>query len=260
MARQLILIPPSEGKATGGTGAPWEPGSMAVDLDDRRVEVIAALRRAMRGRVAERERLLGVGGSTLAAATRADREVRASPTLPAIERYTGVLYGELDAGGLPAAARRRLDAGVLVVSGLWGLVAPQDPLPEYRLKMGARLDPFGRLATWWRPVLGDAVAARAEGAVVWDLLPAEHAAAVRLPPDQVRVTVRFLEPGRGGKLVAVSHWNKLLKGALVDRLVRRPVADPSELEDWVHPRGFRLDPRRTRRSDGTTHLEFVARP
>ena len=32
----LILLPPSEGKAPGGSGAPWSPGSMSVDLDDRR--------------------------------------------------------------------------------------------------------------------------------------------------------------------------------------------------------------------------------
>ena len=29
----LILLPPSEGKASGGSGPPWAPGCMALDLD-----------------------------------------------------------------------------------------------------------------------------------------------------------------------------------------------------------------------------------
>lgn len=47
----LILLPPSEGKASGGTGAPWAPGTMEIDLDDRRSDVTAALTRAMRGSI-----------------------------------------------------------------------------------------------------------------------------------------------------------------------------------------------------------------
>ena len=40
MADPLILLPPSEGKAAGGTGAPWAPGTMAVDLDALREKVL----------------------------------------------------------------------------------------------------------------------------------------------------------------------------------------------------------------------------
>ena len=46
------------------------------------------------------------------------------PTMPAIERYAGVLYRELDWPSLPADARRRGRRVLLTVSGLWGAVAP----------------------------------------------------------------------------------------------------------------------------------------
>src|SRR3546814_9281919 len=73
--------------------------------------------------------------------------------MPAIERYTGVLYGELDWASLPRAARGRGADQVRIVSGLWGLVAPLDPIPHYKLKMSASLPDIGRLSTWWRPRL-----------------------------------------------------------------------------------------------------------
>lgn len=217
-ARSLILLPPSEGKAPGGDGPPWAPGTMAhAELDGARRRVLAAL------------------GRSHPAAT--------GPTCPAIERYTGVLYRELDAASLRGTARTRLRRDVRIVSGLWGLVAPADPIPDYRLKMSARLEPLGRLSSWWRPQLTAALAPMVRGAVVWDLLPNEHAAAVDwsvLAPRR-RVTVRFVDADDR----TVSHWNKLLKGSIVRWLAETGSRDPLALADLDHPQGYRLDPAAT---------------
>ena len=255
----MILLPPSEGKAPGGTGPAWSAGTMAVDLDDRRRAVMAALVRAMRGSEARRRALLGVKGVALAAATSANRAVAEAPTMPAIERYTGVLYDALDHRTLPAAARRRLDSSVLVVSGLWGLVAPADPIPDYKLKMGASLAGTGRLSTWWREPVTAGLAERAAGRRVWDLLPQEHTAAVGDLGRVERVSVSFLEPDRSGNLVAVAHWNKLLKGALVRHLLQHPTSGPDDLADWDHPEGFRMDPALSSTVDGRTRICLVRR-
>ena len=116
---------------------------------------------------------------------------------------------------------------------------PNDRIPTYRLKMSANLAPLGRMATWWRPRLTAALAPHLAGRLVWDLLPGEHAAA--WCPEQVavrrRVTVRFVD--RNGR--TVSHWNKLLKGALVRHLLTERPAGPEELAGWEHPSGYRVD-------------------
>jgi len=36
----------------------------------------------------------------------------------------------------------------------------------------------------------------------------------------------------------VSHWNKLLKGALVRHLLAHPLDDPDGLADFEHPEGY----------------------
>jgi len=258
MARPLplILLPPSEGKAPGGDGPAWSRGSMAVDLDRSRTKVMTALVAAMRGSEAERSRVLGVKGAALAAATAADRSVRLSPTMPAIERYTGVLYDALDHRSLPPAARRRLGSSVLIVSGLWGLVAPRDPIPDYKLKMGAQLPGLGRLSAWWREALTAALIERAQGRLVWDLLPNEHAAAWTPPGTLPRVTVRFLESTKDGSRT-VSHANKALKGELVRHLVTTPSTTPDDLRSWRPASGFRLDPSLTEEHDGLVILSLV---
>lgn len=253
----LILLPPSEGKAAGGDGPPWSPGAMAIDLDTRRARVIAALATAMRRSEADRTRLLGVKGRALADATAANRSVATSPTMPAIERYTGVLYDALDYRSLSAAHRRRLDASVVIVSGLWGLVTPPDPIPDYKLRMGATLGRLRTLSTWWRDELSARLAENASGRPVWNLLPNEHSAAWRAPEGLRQWTVSFLEPGRDGALTVVSHRNKLLKGAIVRFLLANPAAGPDELAEWQHPMGFRYDPSRDEERADLTILSLV---
>lgn len=243
----------------GGSGRPWRPGTMTLDLDAEREVVLKALVTAMRANEPTRAGLLGVKGTALAAATAADRGVREAPTMPAIERYTGVLYRALGVDSLRPAERRRLDEGVLIVSGLWGVVAPPDPIPDYRLRMGVSLRGLGRLSTWWRGPLSAAVAERVDGRPVWNLLPNEHAAAWAAPAGVVQRSVRFLERGKDGALVAVSHRNKQLKGALVRYLLSHPGASPDDLARWEDPSGFRYEPALDERREGLSILSLVQR-
>lgn len=264
----LILLPPSEGKAPGGDGAPWSPGSMRVaTLDPQRERVMAALRSSMRQDATKRSAMLGVKGDALAAATAANRAVATSPTRPAIERYTGVLYGELDAASMGSVARRRLESCTLILSGLFGVVAPQDPIPDYKLKMSATAGALGRLSTWWREPLSAAVAEviesrrarrRVADRVVWNLLPNEHAAALVLPPGVRVCTVEFLQRAPDGSTRKLSHWNKLHKGTLVRHLLTEGIAAPEGLTGWSSDHGYRLDPSLTVTDGETSTLRFVA--
>ena len=258
----LILLPPSEGKATGGSESVWFPDGMAMPLKDSRggdarMAVIKSLNTAMARNVAERGKLLGVKGEALAAATLANRSVLVSPTLPAIERYTGVLYEALELPTLSASARRRMARSILIFSGLWGVVSPTDLIPDYKLKMGASLPGLGKLSTWWRPVLSPQIASIAQGRQLWNLLPIEHNAAWTPASELPQLTVKFFERRPDGSLVAVSHWNKFLKGALLRHLLEHPETTPRSLEHWEHPSGYRLDPLLTQVRGPVTGLAFV---
>ena len=266
MARPpLILLPPSEGKAIGGDGPSWSPGSDEFpELDAQRQALIGALAVAMKRNEATRAKLLGVKGAALAAATATNIDIATAPTLPAIERYTGVLYDALDHGSMGRTATRRAAAQVITFSGLWGLVTPTTPIPDYKLKMGATLGRIGKLSTRWKPVLTEAIAPFVEGRTVWDLLPNEHAAAwsPRNTGLARRISVRFLDDlgsGRNRRVITVSHWNKLLKGALVRHLLATQLADPDGLTEFHHPQGYRYRPDLTERRDDLTVVSLVAR-
>lgn len=100
----IILLPPSEGKAlSGATGTKFieSNGTFGKSLGKQRTIVIAALRDARGGS----PKLLGVSGAHLARAQQANLAVRGAKTLPASQRYTGVVWDHLDLGSLPLALK-----------------------------------------------------------------------------------------------------------------------------------------------------------
>jgi len=213
----VILLPPSEGKAQGGVArTKWKPGSgeFGPDLGRRRAEVAAALVAARGGD----EGLLGVGGKHLDRARAANTTLIGAPTLPAAERYTGVVWDHLDLAGMTETQRNRALPRIIVPSGLMGACLAGDPVPDYRLKMGGRLPGLGgTMAKWWLDDVSSAINDYARGCVVIDLLPNEHRAAYRADPELVaaHVTVDLVTPtGKAG-----GHDAKAAKGRLARHLL-----------------------------------------
>jgi hypothetical protein len=242
-----ILLPPSEGKAEGGTEPLWTPelGRFGAQLGECRAVVAGALGCAM-GDEAGAAKLLGVGGHHLDRARTVGGAVIGAPTLPAAQRYTGVVWSHLD-----LASIKRPKGFVLVMSGLLGLIAADDPVPDYRLKMGARLGELGTLARWWRPHLTAAITEAVGTSEVLDLLPNEHSAAWEPLPRRWCVrfeTVRQDDMahtadgpvGGGGPGRAIGHEAKAVKGLLARHVLTTGGSLGARLRSFEAP-GWQLD-------------------
>lgn len=261
MTRRLpaVLLPPSKSQRGGGSGTPWAPGSGAVpSLDGARSRVLQSLADMASPAASHDElaRCFGATGATLDAAIEANRTVFGSATMPAIQRFDGVLYDELAYADRHVVVRRRIDAMVLIFDAAFGVLSPRDPIPLHRLDFHARLPHLGaeRLAVWWRPQLTAAMATHLRGRVVWDLLPTEHASA--WDPSEVPLETRYTVSFVDAKGKTVSHWNKLLKGSLAAWLCEHAPTRPQQLMEFEHPLGYRLDRAATTERGGASHLVF----
>jgi hypothetical protein len=58
----------------------------------------------------------------------------------------------------------------------------------------------------------------------------------------------------------VSHWNKLLKGAVVRWLLTEQPADATAIERFVHPLGYQYDPDASSALDEATVVLVLRRP
>lgn len=225
--RPLLLLPPSKGKTAGGEGAAFRR-TLADDhpLAGARREVLTATVSA--APALEDTRVMRVGG-VRRDQVEATRDLLAglatAPTLPAHRRYRGIVHGNAGLAELDPCA---LDIDVRIVSALMGLVALDEPLPEYRLEFSASLPDLGGIATFWRGHVGDHLRDLTADRPVWDLLPGEHARvwspATRRGADVL--DVRFQRPdGRP----ANAARTKVAKGHLAAFLIARPHVSPREL-------------------------------
>jgi cytoplasmic iron level regulating protein YaaA (DUF328/UPF0246 family) len=212
----IILLPPSEGKAqSGATGTKFAEsnGTFGKSLGKQRATVITALKQARGGS----PKLLGVSGLHLARAQQANVAVRGAKTLPASQRYTGVVWDHLDLGSLPLALQKIAAKNIVIVSGLLGLVTADDPTPDYRLKIGASLAPMGKLSSWWRDEISGALNKYCAGAVVINLLPQEHSAAFIADSKLIKCYFHVDLATKSGK--AGGHDAKAAKGRLARHLL-----------------------------------------
>ncbi len=230
----LVALPPSEGKAAGGDGPPLDLAALAHPdvLTRPREQVLQALVKLCAGegtRATNRaRRILGLSEG-LTGELAVDAAVRTAPTLPAAERYTGVLYDHLALGTLPAPARARAAASVRIVSALWGVLTPEDPIPPYRLSMGVTLPKVGRLTAHWRAPLARALDAPA---LVVDCRSSDYQQAWRPPDDSTVVLVRAFAVAPDGTRKTISHMAKATRGDVARALLVR--ADGAD-EDAATP-------------------------
>lgn len=230
----LILLPPSETKSAGGSGAPLDLGSLSwPDLGAIRRDIADDLVALAADRDASMAALKL--GPKLAGEVDANAALWTSPTMPALDRYTGVLFDALDAGSLSPAARSVLAVG----SALFGVVGGGDMIPRYRLSAGSRLPARDAAAgakpptmkKRWGTAITDALAAGDHGLVV-DLRSGAYANLGRVPGA---VTATVLTTG--GKVV--SHFNKHHKGLLARALAESGgVADLDAAVDVARAAGL----------------------
>ncbi|MFC4945471.1 peroxide stress protein YaaA [Pseudonocardia sp. GCM10023141] len=219
----LVLLPPSETKIDGGDGPPLRLDVLPYpELDTVRKELVTDLVELSGDLVASRK-ALGISPSLDSEIAR-NAAIWTSPTMPALLRYTGVLYDALDVRSLRGTAAARAQERLAVGSALFGLLRACDPVPAYRLSAGSALPGRATIAARWKPVLEPVLATIATGELVVDLRSGSYAALAKIPGA---VTVTVLAEHPDGHRTVVSHFNKAHKGRLA-RLLAGSRAEPSD--------------------------------
>ena len=219
-----VRLPPPETKRTGGDGPPLHLPQVSHHAE------LGAVRAGLVEEVVTLAADVPASRAALGVSPRQDDEIARnaelhdSPTMPALDRYTGVLYDALDARSFSRAVASRARSRLAVVSALFGLVRADDPIPAYRLSAGSALPGSGTLAARWRPVLDPLLDRIAGGELVVDLRSGGYAALGRVPGA---VTVNVLAERPDGTRSVVSHHNKSHKGGLA-RLLATSRAEPSD--------------------------------
>ena len=221
-----ILIPPSEGKAK------VKPSNVTFDNTgfhfERQVNQVIRLLELI-----DDEDLRSVYGTSHEKALRFHRQnqdVFNSRCAPAIERYTGVVYEHISWQTMPEKSKKYMEKYILMFSGLFGMVTPQTPIPDYKLKMNVL-----SLQHHWNPFLTEALE---KEEFIIDLLPQVHRKAYT--PNKKTVTpVDFLVINKG-KRTAAGHFGKAVKGEFIRYMAENNIQSVDQFSGFEFD-GFRWD-------------------
>ena len=163
-----------------------------------------------------------------------NRAIGTSPLLPAMDRYTGVLYDALDAASLSAAARAFAGEHLAIHSALFGPVMATDRIPAYRLSHDSRLPELSLRRHWAKPV---AEVLGARGDLIVDLRSESYVHLGAAPESAWYVRVVSADGGQ-----ALNHFNKHGKGEFTRAVLEAGIEHESveSLVAWAISAGYEL--------------------
>jgi len=263
MPNLTVLLSPAKRKQPGGN--PFAPDMFDYrtsgtfnyydELNPERRKIIDQLHQA----IDEKEEdelgaLFGLEGPELQQALEVDAEIYDAPLMSALDRYSpGVMYAAMDFANLPTGAQRRLLENGVILSGLFGLLRPDDLIPNYQLGMEAEIPGIGPVTEYWREPISEILNRNLEGRWVWDLLPDVHRSAwTDEHTYEARVEVRFERVDDGERVELTDEDLDVQRGQLVNYVVRETAEDLDELAEWEeHPDRFVFDEEATTYDDDT---------
>jgi cytoplasmic iron level regulating protein YaaA (DUF328/UPF0246 family) len=234
----LVILPPSETKRDGGTGR-------SSYLEELRFPALTPYRQSLIEQLADLAtdpeasmKALKISARQMGEIER-NRALHSAAVMPAIDRYTGVLFDALDATTLTPAERAFAHEHVVVHSSLFGPVGALDPIPAYRLSHSSRLPEGGLRQQWGRGIRHEL--AQVPGLVL-DLRSEGYAELGPLELSPERLYVRVMARGADGETRALNHFNKKTKGLFTRALLQNQVAfeDIDRLRTWAAGAGFEV--------------------
>ena len=213
-----ILLPPSETKAIGGENPSISELPIRDSLSEAREDIIDALG-ALCSDGEKAITALKLGPKQLSDVDR-NLEIKTSATMPAVDRYTGVLFDALKADGEVSGI------GLYIQSALFGLIPATTSIPYYRFSWDSKLDGINLKKHWQHAHLDF-------------FKPDEHILDMRsksyqelAPADtENSYVVEVLVEYSNGSRKPLNHFNKKAKGVFARFAAREKLSSISEVPE-----------------------------
>jgi len=168
------------------------------------------------------------------------------PERPAIYAYNGDVYTGFEARSIGDEAMAFAQGHLRILSGLYGLLRPLDPIRPHRLEMGTKWAPrYSKLTDFWKDKIAKALAAdlaHIGSETVVNLASNEYWAAVKPHSEKLLgriIEVDFRKDSPDGPKF-ISFEAKRARGMMARYICENHLTDPEMLKGFDHD-GYRFD-------------------
>lgn len=158
-------------------------------------------------------------------------------TIPAIFLFNGDAYEGLSARTLPEQGIDYLNQHLSLLSGMYGLLNPQDGICPHRLEMGTALaNKKGKnLYAFWADIIGKALAqkmAKSGQTTLINLASQEYFKAVVPEHLSCRVITPIFKDWKNGQYKTISFYAKRARGLMVRYAAEQQLHSPEMLKQF----------------------------
>ena len=243
----LILLPPSEGKNKGGDESkPYriiqnlKKYNTFISLNSEREFILEKLKQLISiVNEKELESVFELKGKNLQEAIEINLDLLNEETMPSIGRYDGVMFKSIDYKKMSEAQKNNFNFSVLFIDGMFGLLKPQDFIPEYKLKITSKIGDIN-ITNYWKTNLRPYFKMLFKDKLIIDLLPEAHRKVIDFNEEDNYISIKFCEL-KNSKLVNVGHDSKKLKGEIINYITSFENIKINDLKNFKDMREYKFN-------------------
>jgi len=186
----------------------------------------------------ENEKILDLKGNNLDHAIRVNLNQKKESTLPAIQRYIGIMFSSINYNSMSQSNKTNFNNSTIFFDAMFGLLKPSDLIPEYKLKINSKIPNFD-ITNFWKENLASQLDKKFKNKIIIDILPDTHRKTIgKNYPNYYKIM--FAEKKENGEIKNVGHISKMLKGEFVRYITENKIISKETLESFKHSLGFKF--------------------
>lgn len=243
----IILLPNSEGKNKGGDEnltyrfvSNLKKYNSFIKLQSSRDYIIDEIKKIIRTNSEEElSSFFDLKGENLKFAISTMSALKDEECMNAIERMAGVMYNSINYNSLTTKEKENFHSSIIILDALFGLLKPQDLIPNYKCKVSMRLFD-STLAKFWQKELRGYFEYVCRDKLVIDILPNSHKEMIEKEVGVSRVEIIFAKE-KGDSYALEGHLSKDLKGEFVRSIVGQELITMEDLKNFKHSKGHKYN-------------------
>jgi len=163
-----------------------------------------------------------------------DWDIENRNTYKALELFNGAVYEGIDAKTFNKSDNDFAQNNLRILSGLYGILKPNDLILPYRLEMGTKLKAIkgNNLYRFWQDKLYQNIGEELNNEVLINLASNEYSKVLKLNKIKSEVITPVFKDYKNGKLKVISFFAKKARGEMVNFIIKNRITSPVELKSF----------------------------
>jgi len=161
-----------------------------------------------------------------------DWDIENSNTYKALELFNGAVYEGIDAKNFSKSDNNFAQNNLRILSGLYGILKPNDFILPYRLEMGTKLKTIkgNNLYSFWLDNLHQKIREELNNEVLINLASNEYSKVLKLNKLKSEVITPVFKDYKNGKLKVISFYAKQARGEMVNFIIKNRITNYEDLK------------------------------